>query len=169
MVAEFDKSKDHKEFLLDFFLHAPIGLLYEFSDLYPEAVKRGKSQVQIGKLLAQMASDKGKSNLEESIQDLVKESAGFLSIIAERLENLYPEDVKSTKESSTKKSTSKKSTSSKKATAKKSVSKASKAKKTKAPKKSVKKASSKKDPVKKKAAKSTSAVKKKSSPKKKSK
>jgi len=150
-MAGQKEHQDQKQLLLDFFIHAPIGMLYEFSDLYPEAVKRGKSQVQIGKLLAKVAADKGKDNLENSIEDFVRESAGFLSIIAERLEKIYEEPKGSTTDTKTRsKSQPTKSGSAKKKPVKK---------KTVAKKKPVKK----KTVANKKSAKKKTAAKKKSS------
>ena len=41
--------------LLELFVYAPIGMLYEYPDVLPNLVKRGKSQVQLAKLMGQMA------------------------------------------------------------------------------------------------------------------
>lgn len=41
--------------LVDLFLYAPVGLLYEYEDVLPKLVKRGKSQVQLARVLGTMA------------------------------------------------------------------------------------------------------------------
>ena len=43
------------EQLLELMLYAPIGLLYEYPEVLPKLVKRGKSQVQLAKVFGQMA------------------------------------------------------------------------------------------------------------------
>ncbi len=40
-------------------LYAPIGLVYEYKNVVPTLVRRGKSQVQIAKLMGQMAAKEG--------------------------------------------------------------------------------------------------------------
>ena len=41
--------------LIDLFVYAPVGLLYEYPDVLPKLIKRGKSQVQIAQVLAKLA------------------------------------------------------------------------------------------------------------------
>lgn len=41
--------------LVDLLLYAPVGLLYEYEDVLPKLVKRGKSQVQLARVLGTMA------------------------------------------------------------------------------------------------------------------
>lgn len=41
--------------LIDLFLYAPVGLLYEYEDVLPQLVRRGKSQVQLARVLGTMA------------------------------------------------------------------------------------------------------------------
>ena len=124
MGKKKDEKQDQKDLLLDFFLYAPIGLLYEFSDLFPEAVKRGKSQVEVGKVLGKMAAQTGKKNFESSTEEFVKETAAFFSIIGNRLEDLYSKDDSTKNEKSKEGKADKKSINGK--TKKKSSEKANK-------------------------------------------
>lgn len=57
--------------LVDLFLYAPIGLLYEYQDVIPKLVKRGKSQVQVGMLLGKMAAAKGTKEAEKQAGDVI--------------------------------------------------------------------------------------------------
>lgn len=41
--------------LIDLFVYAPVGLLYEYQEVIPKLVKRGKSQVQIARVIGQVA------------------------------------------------------------------------------------------------------------------
>ncbi len=50
-----DDDQSALEPLLELFLYAPIGMLYEYPDVLTTLVKRGKSQVQLAKLMGQMA------------------------------------------------------------------------------------------------------------------
>jgi len=47
------------EQLLELFVYAPIGLVYEREDVLPKLVRRGKSQVKLAKVLGQMAAKQG--------------------------------------------------------------------------------------------------------------
>ena len=48
--------------LVDMFIYAPIGMLYEYPDVLPQLIKKGKSQVQIAKVLGEFALRKGQSD-----------------------------------------------------------------------------------------------------------
>lgn len=43
------------EQLVELLVYAPIGLLYEYEDVLPKLVRRGKSQVQLARVIGQMA------------------------------------------------------------------------------------------------------------------
>jgi hypothetical protein len=45
------------DLLVDLFVYAPVGLLYEFDDVFPQLIRRGKSQVQLAQVIAKMASN----------------------------------------------------------------------------------------------------------------
>lgn len=48
------------EQLVDLLVYAPVGLLYEYQEVIPKLVKRGKSQVQLARLLARMAASQAR-------------------------------------------------------------------------------------------------------------
>ena len=43
--------------LVDLFVYAPVGLLYEYDEILPQLVRRGKSQVQLARVLGSMAAN----------------------------------------------------------------------------------------------------------------
>jgi hypothetical protein len=49
------------EQLLEVLVYAPVGLIYEYQEVLPRLVKRGKSQVQLARLLSQMAASRARS------------------------------------------------------------------------------------------------------------
>lgn len=48
--------------LLDMFVYAPIGMLYEYPDVLPQLIKKGRSQVQIAKVMGEFALRKGQAD-----------------------------------------------------------------------------------------------------------
>lgn len=82
-MAESDSQR-----LLDLFVHAPLGLLYEFADVYPEAVKRGRSQVNLGAQAAKVAAGAKRKEMGSVSEEFLAEAASFLRIIAARLDDL---------------------------------------------------------------------------------
>jgi hypothetical protein len=50
-----ETNENPLETLVDLFVYAPIGLLYEHEDVLPRLVKRGRSQVQLARVVGQMA------------------------------------------------------------------------------------------------------------------
>lgn len=50
-----ETNENPLETLVDLFVYAPIGLLYEHEDVLPQLVKRGRSQVQLARVVGQMA------------------------------------------------------------------------------------------------------------------
>ncbi len=88
-MAKEDKSQNTTaEMFTELFLYAPIGLLYEYKDSMPELIKRGKSQVQLTKLLGQMAANKAKGEAKSSAESVLSDTASFLRTVASRLESL---------------------------------------------------------------------------------
>ena len=57
--------------LVDLFVYAPVGLAYEYHDVLPKLIKRGKSQVQIAKFLGMMAAKQGQKTVEGRIEDVL--------------------------------------------------------------------------------------------------
>ena len=61
MADEEQEQANPVEQLVELMVYAPIGLLYEYQDVLPQLVRRGKSQVQLARVLGQMAV-RGRSN-----------------------------------------------------------------------------------------------------------
>ena len=51
----FDTDDNPLEQLVELLVYAPIGLLYEYPDVLPQLIKRGKSQVQLARFAGQLA------------------------------------------------------------------------------------------------------------------
>ncbi len=60
MPAEASSSNPLDQ-LVELFVYAPVGLLDEYPEVIPKLVKRGRSQVQLARLLAQMAANQARS------------------------------------------------------------------------------------------------------------
>ena len=48
--------------LLDMFVYAPIGMLYEYPEVLPQLIKKGRSQVKIAKVMGEFALRKGQAD-----------------------------------------------------------------------------------------------------------
>jgi len=57
--------------LVDLFVYAPVGLAYEYHDVLPKLIKRGRSQVQIAKFLGTMAAKQGQKTVEGRLEDVM--------------------------------------------------------------------------------------------------
>jgi hypothetical protein len=55
MAGSGDDQRNPVDELVDLFVYAPIGMLYEYDEVIPRLIKRGKSQVQVARLLGRMA------------------------------------------------------------------------------------------------------------------
>jgi hypothetical protein len=66
MTAE---TKTPTEQLVDLLVYAPVGLAYDYQKVLDQLVVKGKSQVQLARLLAKMAAKKGQTEFEESVTD----------------------------------------------------------------------------------------------------
>lgn len=55
-----DSDRNPLAQLVELFVYAPVGLIYEYPDVLPKLIRRGKSQVQLAKVLGQMAANQGK-------------------------------------------------------------------------------------------------------------
>lgn len=71
--AESEKSQADQ--LIDLLVYAPVGLIYEYGEVLPQLVKRGKSQVQLAKVMSQMAAKQG----QKSVDGALLEAAGTLA------------------------------------------------------------------------------------------
>ncbi|MCP4224799.1 MAG: hypothetical protein GY773_15795 [Actinomycetia bacterium] len=54
-MADDQDEANPVEQLVELMVYAPIGLLYEYQEVLPKLVKRGKSQVQLARVFGQMA------------------------------------------------------------------------------------------------------------------
>ena len=54
-MANDDEEQDQIDQLVDLFVYAPIGLLYEYDEVMERLVKRGKSQVQLARVVGKLA------------------------------------------------------------------------------------------------------------------
>lgn len=54
-----DQDQNPLDQLVDLFVYAPVGLLYEYQEVLPKLVKRGKSQVQLARVVGKMAVARG--------------------------------------------------------------------------------------------------------------
>ena len=63
-------SKEKEDLdLLDVMLYAPIGFVYEYRNVLPKLVKKGRSQVQLGLFLGRMAASRGGAGAERATAD----------------------------------------------------------------------------------------------------
>jgi len=65
--------------LIDLFVYAPVGLLYEYDEIIPRLVRRGRSQVQLARVIGKMAADRGGG---DSLNVLAE---GLASLLARRI------------------------------------------------------------------------------------
>ncbi len=66
------------EQLVELFVYAPVGLLYEYDKVLPQLVRRGKSQVQLAKVLGQMAAKQGQNQFPGPLGELIGGAATLL-------------------------------------------------------------------------------------------
>ena len=55
IMADKAEEQNPIEQLVDLLVYAPIGLLYEYEEVLPKLVKRGKSQVALARVIGQLA------------------------------------------------------------------------------------------------------------------
>jgi hypothetical protein len=65
--------------LIELIVYAPIGLLYERDEVVPRLVRRGRSQVQLARVLGQLAVRRGQTQLEDRVGDVVGVAGGQLA------------------------------------------------------------------------------------------
>ncbi len=82
------------EQLLELMVYAPVGLLYEYEDVLPQLIRRGKSQVQLARVFGQMAANQqrqgnGRSGAEAAVSGL----ASMVAKMASEALSCGPEDA----------------------------------------------------------------------------
>ncbi len=60
-MAGEEANPNPLEQLLELLVYAPIGLLYEYPEVVPKLIKRGKSQVKLARVLGQMAANQARA------------------------------------------------------------------------------------------------------------
>lgn len=73
--------------LVDLFINAPVGMVYEFIDLYQDSVKRGKSQIAINKAITKNLSNQVHEYKGELSSRIIRDASKFLRSIADELDN----------------------------------------------------------------------------------
>jgi hypothetical protein len=81
-MAKKEEEKDPVDQLIDLFVYAPVGLLYEYQEVFPKLVRRGKSQVQIAKVIGQLALNRNRSEAVGTI------AGGVASAVARQVTEL---------------------------------------------------------------------------------
>jgi hypothetical protein len=66
-----DDDKTPTEQLVELLVYAPVGLVYDYQKVLDQLVVRGKSQVQLAKLMSQMAAKKGQVEVERNVGEAV--------------------------------------------------------------------------------------------------
>lgn len=61
--------------MVDALIYAPIGLVYERQAVWDSLVRRGKSQVNLARFMAQSAANQGTANWEQVVSEAVDEVA----------------------------------------------------------------------------------------------
>ena len=65
--------------LVELFVYAPIGLLYERDDVLPKLVTRGRSQVQLARVLGQLALRQGQTRVEDRLGEALNPAGSGLA------------------------------------------------------------------------------------------
>jgi hypothetical protein len=72
-------DKPPLEQAVELFVYAPLGLVYEYKNVMPTLVRRGKSQVQIARFLGQMALKRQQGEVQGSVESVVGVAADLLA------------------------------------------------------------------------------------------
>lgn len=80
-----EPEKDPIEQAVELLLYAPVGLIYEYQNVIPQLVKRGKSQVQLARVIGKMAVDRQNIGIDASIEKAVE---GLLGTAAQVLTDI---------------------------------------------------------------------------------
>jgi hypothetical protein len=74
-----DRNDNPLEQLVELLVYAPVGLLYEYNEVLPKLVRRGKSQVALARFFGQAAVRKGSDSAEEALGEAVSTGAQLLA------------------------------------------------------------------------------------------
>ena len=78
-------SKNPIDQLMELLVYAPVGLIYEYEDVLPQLVKRGKSQVKLAKVLGQMASQQGQEKAKQGQAKVAKDGASVDEMVGDAI------------------------------------------------------------------------------------
>ena len=70
---------------MDAFVYAPLGLLFEGPELFPKLAEKGRTQVQVARMMGQMAVQMGQTEAEKRMartQGPVREALSALGVVA---------------------------------------------------------------------------------------
>jgi hypothetical protein len=79
------ESKNPIDQLMELLVYAPVGLIYEYEDVLPQLVKRGRSQVQLAKVLGQMASQQGQQKAKQGQARVAKEGSSVDEMVSDAI------------------------------------------------------------------------------------
>ncbi len=74
-----DNELPDLEQLVDLLVYAPIGLLYEYQTVLPQLIKRGKSQVQLARIVGQFAVKQGSKQVNRQSAQVAESALGVLA------------------------------------------------------------------------------------------
>jgi hypothetical protein len=77
--------------LLDMFIYAPIGMLYEYPEVLPQLVKKGKSQVQLAKVMGEFAIRKGQADPAAFASEGFASAGGAIAKLITELGEMFAE------------------------------------------------------------------------------
>ena len=75
--------------LVDMFIYAPIGMLYEYPDVLPQLIKKGKSQVQIAKVIGEFALRKGQEDPTAFATESFASAGGAIAKLITELSDMF--------------------------------------------------------------------------------
>lgn len=68
-------EKSPADQLVELLVYAPVGMLYEYQTVMEQVVKRGRSQVQLAKVMGKMAAQRGQNDVEENVGEVLSSAA----------------------------------------------------------------------------------------------
>lgn len=69
--------------VMDLFVYAPIGLLFEGASILPQLVEKGRSQVTMAKMIGKFAVDQGRTEATKAAGKLQDQAAGVLGFVSD--------------------------------------------------------------------------------------
>lgn len=82
MATASDRSTDPLEQLLDMFVYAPIGLVVQGSESFPELVEKGRARAQTARVVGTFALGASNSRVRDALGQVESHLGEFLRIVA---------------------------------------------------------------------------------------